>query len=393
MAGCARGAVPITGQLVADGAPLPDRAVSLADAVTRTDEAGRFAFDVAADGPVTAVLSAAQAFTDLSCDSPHALDASVTPPRATAPLTLRLRGLTRPRADAAPTFALHVTTLEGTEREPTQVRWDVDVDEVGLAEGGDVWLRADLPVARAWAMGLSTLWPAGSGLDGAVTVDQVLLVNGGETRAGEAVALDVFLSDETLRGAMAWDASGPPGVASVEIVQGVPFGALVVEVTTWRGPVTGPMVLPVIRRVPDDAVEGVRGVFRYGPAGRCAARAVGMIGEVGELAGGGAGDTGGRARASLRFLEPFPPPPALDMEAGAAPSWSLSSFPLDGAALRFAWSDEAVTWWGRGRTGVAGCRGVSLRWPAELAARAGALVGEVVWEQADRWGRCEVGAP
>ena len=65
----------------------------------------------------------------------HLLDAQA--------LTLRLRGLTRPRADGAPTFALHLTTLEGTEREPTQARWDVDVDEVELTEGGDAWLRAE----------------------------------------------------------------------------------------------------------------------------------------------------------------------------------------------------------------------------------------------------------
>jgi hypothetical protein len=389
-AACARGAVPITGQVLADGAPLADRVVTLGAEVARTDGAGRFAFDVAGDGPVTAVVSAAEAFTDLSCDSPHVVDASAPTARATAPLTLRLRGLTRPPAGVEPTFALHLTTLEGSERAPTQARWDIEIEEVVLTEGGDAWLRAEIPVARGWALGLSTLTPRDATPDAARSVDQVLLVTGGETRAGEPVALDVFLSDETLRGVMAWDASGPPGVASVEIVQSVLFGDLGVEVTTWRGPVAGPMILPVIRRVPDDRIEGVRGVFRYGPAGRCASRAVGMTGEIG--AGGieGAVDTGGWVGEALRFVGPFPPPPVLEMEAGSSPSWSMASFPLEGAALRFAWSDASVTWRGAGRTGLGGCRQVSLAWPPELAARRGELVGEVAWEQADRWGRCDL---
>jgi hypothetical protein len=53
LAACARGSVPVTGQLLADGAPLPDRVVTLGDATARTDEGGRFAFDVQEDGPVT----------------------------------------------------------------------------------------------------------------------------------------------------------------------------------------------------------------------------------------------------------------------------------------------------------------------------------------------------
>ncbi len=338
------------------------------------------------------MISAQEAVTDLSCDSPHAVDATVAPPRDTAPFTVRLRGLTPWRSGAEPTFALHLTTLEGTEREPVQVRWDVPVDETIFTEGGDALLRARLPTARAWALGLTTLAPTSRASNAPRSVDQVLLVTGGEIRADEALTLDVFLSDETLRGAMAWDASGPPGVEEVEIVQGVPFGELVVEVTTWRGPVAGPMILPLVRRVPDDPVIGVRGVFHYGPAGRCASRSVGMAGVLAEASPGEVADTAARVGDVLTFRPPFPPPPVLEMPLGPTPAWSLSSFPLEGVTLRFAWADERVSWRGQGRTGLGACRQVELAWPEGLAPRQGELSGEVAWEAGDRWGRCEVGA-
>ena len=340
----------VSGRVTSQGQPQPGLDVVRGSVSAVTDENGAFAWDTAQEGPVDVWLASDRVHTDFGCESPHAIVLPGDASPGLARIALLVRGVT----EDLPDFDAHFTAAVENGRAEEVRRVDVEVREpTPTSDGARAWtLHVDVPPADRWALGLSTLVAAGEGQ----TVDQVLLLAGTDLRDGDVAAYDLYLSDETLRGWLAWDLSGPPGASSVELVETLDLGGLPVSVTTWRGPVRQPRLVPLVQRTAMSLPNAIEGRFTYGAAGVCASRSVTMSARF-EVA------TGDDPAGTLRFPSPWPAPPLVEEVAEGV---RFSGFPRD--AARVTWSSSRWTGAGTGACGAVvssspvSTRGGSLAW-------------------------------
>jgi hypothetical protein len=356
--GCAPTA-GVWGRLTEAGQPRAGAAVTRGSLVATTDAEGGFSWDTGDEGPVDVWLSEDRVHTDLGCQSPHVIDLESDASAGSARIALLVRGVTAEQ----PTFVAQYTRAVSQGRSEVVHRGEVHVlAATPMGEGAKAWtLHVDVPPADRWALGLSTLVAAGEGQ----TVDQVLLLGGDDLRDGDVAAFDLYLSDETLRGWLAWDLSGPPGAAAVDLVETLTLDDLPIDVTTWRGPVRQPRLVPLVQRTAASLPTAIEGRFTYGPAEACQQRSVRMLARFSPAA---EPDPAG----TLRFAPPWPSPPLVALRGDVL---QLSGFPRDAADV--VWSSQG--WTARG-TGACGAVEVAV----PVAARGGSLT----WTTADVGGEC-----
>jgi hypothetical protein len=391
---CAPDAPTIAGYVVRDGVGVVDVAVEGAGTDVRSGPDGWFELDVGGLPVAVTAVEGQVAVSELSCVEHPVLDLSTPIARAEATLALVLRNV-----QGEPEFHVRYAALEGSVREPVSRTWDLPQPTWSKESGQrGVWTASlTVPVSRSWALGVTTLLEQPWLETTHHVVGQALLVTGEALGAGEVRYVDVFMSDETLRETVYWDASGPGGVEEAVLYQQVEVAPFVVELATWRGPVAEPVPVPIVLRNEGDPFLGLRAELRYAGVGDCASRVVGMNGAVvpGELAGRwveGAPVDAVVPVSMLRFPEPYPEPPSLEIGEGARPTVGWSYVPPRDARVELQLRAGALRWSG---TGVVGCVERELAWPAALAPRGTQRVtGALSWWSTEpgsgAWGRCDV---
>jgi len=343
----------VWGRVTSDGVAVAGVTVRRGDARTVTDGDGGFGFDTAEEGTVDVLGLTGGAYTDLRCESPHAIALPEVVAQGTARVALLMRGV----AADQPTFVAHYTSASAVGREERVAVTPVPVlAPTPLGGGGRAWaMHVDVPPADRWALGVSTLVTSGEG----ASVDQVLLLSGEDLRDGDVASYDLFLSDETLRGWLAWDLSGPPGAASVTLVETLALGDLPVSVTTWSGAVRQPRLVPLVQRTAATLPASIEGRFDYAAAGDCVERSV-------QLWADWRAAEGEDPAGTLRFRPPWPSPPQVDLRDGTV---RLSGFPREEVAV--VWTSSAWSGVGSGTCGAfalqppVSSRGGALEWRAE----------------------------
>lgn len=375
------------GVVVRDGSGVAGVTVEGLGRTTKTDLTGRFELDPGGLAvPVTAVPEPTRAVSELSCGARPWIDLSSPPARATATLALILR-------DVAPESGLRVAfaTLEGPHRSPTSRSWDLEAPTFAQEEGRvGVWTASlQVPVARAWALGVTTLSPRPGGAGRVVT--QAMLATGSALGPGEIRYLDVFMSDETLRDPVYWDAAGVEGVETVTVLQRVQVGELQLDLPIWHGRIDQPVALPVVLLDEHDPLLDLQVVLAWPGTPTCGGRTTGVLATIerGVISGRWVEGADAGQQVSVPLLqvpEAWPEPPSLELGAGDRPQLAWSFVPDRDADLTFDLRAGRVQWNALGRSG---CADSAVDWPQALEPLGSRrLSGTLRWATEDAWGIC-----
>jgi hypothetical protein len=377
----------ITGLVIDRDTPVDAAPVQAGTRTTITDARGQYRLEVypGTFPPVTAIPTPDRAHSNLSCGDAALLDVTVPIERPTATLAFILHN-----AGGRPDFDVHYATMEGTERDPVEVRWDLP-SPVFERDPRDntLWTATmEVPVAARWAVAVSALVQEERQGDTWWVVDQVLITTGDALGRGEVRYVEGFLSDETRRETRYWDTSGPGGVEEAVFLQQVQVDDFLIDMTTLRGPSGTALPVPVFLLRSDEELLGFRATFRYGAAGMCASRVVGMTASLvdGPLEAPSAAVPEPPEFPLIRFEDPLPEPPILEIDKDDTLSWSL--VPREGAALNMDLRGPNLRWTA---VGEVGCPDEAIGWPTALDPRGNQrITGSFGWTSELSSGTCEI---